>query len=56
MVVLREDFDLIILVENTLDVVDVGQRIFGSMRQLLGDKFHSDFLLQSMRTVGTNEV
>ena len=56
MVVLREDFDLIILVENTLDVVDVGQRIFGSMLQLLFNEFHSDTLLQSMRTVGTNEV
>ena len=45
-----------IWIEHTLDVIGDGNRIFRSMWQLVGNEFHSDFLLPSMSSIGTSEI
>ena len=42
--------DLIIRIEDSLNMVDVGKRIFDTMRQMICDQLHSDFLLEYVKS------
>ena len=48
--------DLIIRIHDSLNTVDVGKRIFDTMRQHVGNELHSDFLLENVNTISSAKI